>query len=132
MNYISVVSSEDVIEHFGIKGMRWGIRSRHSNLKQLYSKMKDSSGPARVSVTYNEWGRPIYSGEYDMGHHHRYRRDRHNYKSNIYRELLKEKQQRAKQKGKTLNASTVKRLNKKIQKHDSLYKDYAKTASYYK
>ena len=58
-----------------------------------------------------------------MGHHHRYRRDRHNYKSNMYRELLKEKQLRAKQKGKTLNVSPVKRLNKKIHKQDSLDND---------
>lgn len=27
-NYISVQSSSDVIEHYGIKGMRWGIRIR--------------------------------------------------------------------------------------------------------
>lgn len=25
MNYISIQSSEDVIEHFGIKGMKWVI-----------------------------------------------------------------------------------------------------------
>jgi hypothetical protein len=28
MSYISMSSSEDVIEHYGIKGMRWGIKSR--------------------------------------------------------------------------------------------------------
>ena len=43
--YYSIQSSKDVIKHFGIKGMRWGIRSRHSGLKQLHNKMKDSSGP---------------------------------------------------------------------------------------
>ena len=26
MNYISIQSSKDVIEHFGIKGMKWGNR----------------------------------------------------------------------------------------------------------
>lgn len=41
MNYISVQSSRDVIEHFGIKGMRWGIRSRHAGLKQLHNILAD-------------------------------------------------------------------------------------------
>nr|DAT16901.1 MAG TPA: hypothetical protein [Caudoviricetes sp.] len=38
MNYISIQSSEDVIEHFGIKGMKWGHRRgkvfTKSNLKK--------------------------------------------------------------------------------------------------
>ena len=25
MNYISMDSSQDIIEHYGIKGMRWGL-----------------------------------------------------------------------------------------------------------
>lgn len=35
-------SSSDVIEHYGIKGMRWGIRSRHKVLKDLYSSYKEA------------------------------------------------------------------------------------------
>ena len=42
MNYISIQSSQDVIEHYGIKGMRWGIKSRHKELKDLYSSYKES------------------------------------------------------------------------------------------
>lgn len=129
--YYSIQSSKDVIEHFGIKGMHWGIRSRHSNLKQLHSKMKDSSGPDYVKVTYNEWGQPQYSGGYKDGHQYRFQRDRHNYKSNMYAELLKEKQQRAKRKGKTLKESTVNHLNKKIKKHARLSNENAKIAYMY-
>lgn len=43
MNYISMDSSQDIIEHYGIKGMRWGIRSRHADLMdnhRSYKKMK--------------------------------------------------------------------------------------------
>ena len=43
MNYISINSSQDIIEHYGIKGMRWGIRSRHADLMdnhRSYKKMK--------------------------------------------------------------------------------------------
>ena len=32
--YISVQSSQDVIQHFGIKGMRWG----HRKSKEFYTK----------------------------------------------------------------------------------------------
>lgn len=132
MNYISVQSSQDVIEHFGIKGMRWGIRSRHSGLRKLHNKMKNSSGPDYVHVTYNDWGQPHYMPGYKDGHLYKFDRDRHNYKSHMYAELLKEKQQRAKRKGKILKESTVNRLNKKIKKHDRLFKENAKIANMYK
>lgn len=36
MNYISIQSSRDVIEHFGIKGMRWGHRNRREYLVNRY------------------------------------------------------------------------------------------------
>lgn len=45
-NYISIQSSKDVIEHYGIKGMRWGIRSRHSDLRDnhiAYKNLKKKS-----------------------------------------------------------------------------------------
>lgn len=41
--YISIQSSSDVIEHFGIKGMKWGIRSRHKDLKDTYADYKEAS-----------------------------------------------------------------------------------------
>lgn len=50
MNYISIQSLNDVIEHYGIKGMRWGIKSRspvvrseasqYKNMKSLVKEMK--------------------------------------------------------------------------------------------
>lgn len=50
MNYISIQSLNDVIEHYGIKGMRWGIKSRspvvrseasqYKNMKALVKEMK--------------------------------------------------------------------------------------------
>lgn len=50
MNYISIQSCNDIIEHYGIKGMRWGIKSRspvvrseasqYKNMKALVKEMK--------------------------------------------------------------------------------------------
>lgn len=74
----------------------------------------------------------VYTPGYDDGHRYRFDRDRHNYKSHMYAELLKEKQQKAKRKGKTLKESTVNRLNKKIKKHARLFKENAKIANMYK
>lgn len=41
MNYISIQSSKDVIEHYGIKGMRWGIKSRHADLRDNHIAYKN-------------------------------------------------------------------------------------------
>lgn len=40
MNYISMDSSQYIIEHYGVKGMKWGIRSRHSGLKDRHTQYK--------------------------------------------------------------------------------------------
>lgn len=40
MNYIAIQSSNDVIEHYGIKGMRWGIKSRNQIVRNEASQYK--------------------------------------------------------------------------------------------
>lgn len=40
MNYISIQSLNDVIEHYGIKGMRWGIKSRSPIVRSEVSQYK--------------------------------------------------------------------------------------------
>ena len=36
MDYISIQYSKDVIQHFGIKGMKWGHRNRREHLINRY------------------------------------------------------------------------------------------------
>ena len=40
MNYIGIQSSNDVIEHYGIKGMQWGIKSRSQIVRNEASQYK--------------------------------------------------------------------------------------------
>lgn len=40
--YIAINSCEDIIEHYGIKGMRWGVRSRNKGLSSSYSQYKQA------------------------------------------------------------------------------------------
>lgn len=40
MNYYSIQSSQDVIEHYGIKGIRWGIHSRNKDVRTARSNYK--------------------------------------------------------------------------------------------
>ena len=38
--YYSIQSSQDVIKHFGIKGMRWGVHSRNKDVRTARSNYK--------------------------------------------------------------------------------------------
>lgn len=48
MNYISMDSSKDIIEHYGIKGMRWGIRSRHADLMDNHRSYKKDEETTQI------------------------------------------------------------------------------------
>lgn len=54
MNYISIQSSKDVIEHFGIKGMKWGHRKKPFYEKRGY--LKDPT-PDKASMTLSDFGK---------------------------------------------------------------------------
>lgn len=61
MNYISIQSLNDVIEHYGIKGMRWGIKSRSpivrseaSQYKAMKSLVKEMKKAGMVTKRQNK------------------------------------------------------------------------------
>ena len=110
----------DVIEHFGIKGMKWGIRSRHSNFKESHSyykkldKQASDISPAIINPKHNLYNLAI-AKRYDAA------ANKAIYKSMMYDNLLKEKQDRAKRKGKKLKDKVVKKLQDKA---EDKYYDY--------
>ena len=59
--YISIQSSKDVIEHFGIKGMKWGVHSRHKAVGDARTAYKSAKKQWRKS------GREANSGRDEEG-----------------------------------------------------------------
>lgn len=118
-------SSQDIIEHYGIKGMRWGIRSRHSSLKDRHTQYKKSKklyGQAvDVLMTRGESYRNLAMGrQFDMN------ADKHLYKSEMYAHLYKEKLDKMKKRGKTLSKKTSDKLMKRS---DDSYENYVINAT---
>lgn len=60
MDYISIDSSADVIEHFGIKGMRWGVRSRYAGLSESYNRYKLAKRKNRRDRNGGSFGKHDY------------------------------------------------------------------------
>lgn len=40
MSYTAIDNSQSVIQHYGKKGMKWGVRSRHADLKANHASYK--------------------------------------------------------------------------------------------
>ena len=59
--YISIQSSKDVIEHFGIKGMKWGVHSRHKAVGDARMAYKSAKKQWQKS------GREANAGRYEEG-----------------------------------------------------------------
>lgn len=125
MNYISMDSSQDIIEHYGIKGMKWGLRSRHSGLKDRHTQYKKSkklySQAVDALMTHGEQYRNLAMGrQFDMN------ADKHLYKSEMYAHLYKEKTDKAKKKGKNIAKKTADKLKKRS---DDAYENYVVNAT---
>lgn len=119
-NYISIQSSQDVIEHYGIKGMRWGIRSRHKELQKSWADYKESSKhadnlfPALLNPNH-----PHY--KLAMATMHDAAAEESLYKSKMYSHLYKEKSDKAERRGKKVKEKVAKKLKKN---NDINYQNY--------
>lgn len=112
MQYYSIQSFDDTIEHYGIKGMRWGIRSRHKQLKDLYSSYKESDRHASNTLpAVFDQNHPHY--KLGMAAQHQSSADKALYKSHVNAYLYREKSEKAKRKGKTIKQKVAKKTKEK-------------------
>ena len=117
---IHLDSVEDIIQHYGIKGMKWGIRSRHKALKDSYDLYKQSNKQATdLSVAAVSPSHRYYN--LAMAKLHESAANKAIYKSQMYDILRKEKSEKAKRKGKKLKEKVAKKLQ---DKSDDSYYDY--------
>ena len=50
MTYTAIDNSQSVIQHYGKKGMKWGVRSRHADLKANHASYKKLKKQAKGIV----------------------------------------------------------------------------------
>lgn len=128
--YYSIQSFNDTIEHYGIKGMKWGIRSRHKELKDLYSSYKESNRHASntVDATFNR-NHPHY--KLGMAAQHQSAADKALYKSHVNAYLYREKAEKAKRRGKKIKQKVAKKLKDNIDGNYELYLGHRSLATKY-
>mgnify|MGYP000249087366 CR=1 FL=1 len=125
MDYISMSSSEDVIEHFGIKGMRWGIRSRHSGLSSSWSKYKDTKKKNKRDISGGYFGKHDYLHDKAVRSLARKKAAEHAYKAERDSALLKDRMNMHKRK-----SMDYENVYKKYQSH--MHNDKNHKGHYYK
>lgn len=117
---------KDIIEHYGIKGMRWGIRSRHADLRanhESYKKMKREIKSMRKDLI-NQYGTKNDPGftKWRTKHKIQYAK-----KYNKAEEIRRSAQELYEKNGRKVTPRIQKRLDKynmlqrEVKAHDALY-----------
>ena len=124
--YYSIQSSKNTIEHFGIKGMKWGIRSRHGSLRSNYgeySKLQKKSNKSLPSLLFKN-SKGYNKAKYN---YHLAKSEKARYKKNMYDTLLDEK----KSNGGKIKSSLESKLKNKMEFNRIKQVDNTKKAVHY-
>lgn len=120
------MNTNDIIEHHGIKGMRWGIRSRHGHLRsdyREYSKLRKKSNKSFPSLLFKN-SKGYNEAKYN---YHLAKSEKARYKKNMYDALLDEK----KSNGRKIKSSLESKLKNKMELNRIKQVDNTKKAGHY-
>lgn len=118
MRYTAIDNSQSVIQHYGKKGMKWGVRSRHKELKDLSRQHRAIKSNANNTIR-------MFGGLMAPG----------------YKQYLKNTVKASKESNKLFEYETLKKesknpkrvakWDKKLKKHQKKYNDILKKNSDY-
>lgn len=118
MSYKAIDNSQSVIQHYGKKGMKWGVRSRHQSLKDLSRQHKEIKSNANNTIKM--FGSFLAPG-YKQYLKNTVKASKESNKLFEYEALKKESK----------NPKRVAKWDKKLKKHQKKYDDILKKNSDY-
>ena len=118
MVYTAIDDSQSVIQHYGKKGMKWGVRSRHKELKDLSRQHRTIKSNANNTVRM--YGRFLAPG-YKQYLKNTVKASKESNKLFEYEALKKESK----------NPKRVAKWDKKLKKHQKKYDEILKKNSDY-
>lgn len=118
MTYTAIDNSKSVIQHYGKKGMKWGVRSRHKELKDLSRQHRAIK--SNVSNSVKMYGK-LMSPAYKQYLRNTVKASKESNKLFEYEALKKESK----------NSKRAAKWDKKMKKHQKKYDEILKKNSYY-
>lgn len=118
MTYTAIDNSQSVIQHYGKKGMKWGVRSRHKELKDLSRQHRAIK--SNVSNSVKMYGK-LMSPAYKQYLRNTVKASKESNKLFEYEALKKESK----------NPKRADKWDKKMKKHQKKYDEILKKSSGY-
>lgn len=118
MSYTAIDNSQSVIQHYGKKGMKWGVRRRHKELKDLSRQHRAIK--SNVSNSVKMYGK-LMSPAYKQYLRNTVKASKESNKLFEYEALKKESK----------NPKRAAKWDKKMKKHQKKYDEILKKSSGY-